>query len=111
LPLSFDLSAGRFAIRRFSVRPHCSEGFSLATHTANSSRATGSMPAPRSVSRTKQWRSFPAFNGTSAIAANSVFNVALAAIGVAGPLVEDQHPGEIVQVFHLAQLFVGQKIM
>jgi hypothetical protein len=35
----------------------------------------------------------------------------LAAIGVAGPLVEDQHPGEIVQVFHLAQLFVGQKIM
>jgi hypothetical protein len=35
----------------------------------------------------------------------------LAAIGVARPLVEDQHPGEVMQVFHLAQLFVGKKIM
>ena len=33
---------------------HCSNGFSLATHTANPSMATGSMPASRSVSRTKR---------------------------------------------------------
>ena len=32
-------------------------------------------------------------------------------VGVAGPLVEDQHPGEIRQIFGLAQLLVGQKIV
>src|SRR4029077_4234720 len=35
----------------------------------------------------------------------------LAAVGVARPFVEDQHPGEIVQGFHLAQLLVGKKIV
>jgi hypothetical protein len=35
----------------------------------------------------------------------------LAAVGVARPFVEDQHPGEVMQVFHLAQLLVGKKIM
>src|SRR6202158_1002873 len=35
----------------------------------------------------------------------------LAAVGVVRPFVEDQHPGEIVQVFHLAQSLVGKRIM
>src|SRR5258708_37807938 len=35
----------------------------------------------------------------------------LAAVGVARPLVEDQHPGEVMQVFPLAQLLVGKEIM
>ena len=35
----------------------------------------------------------------------------LASAGVASPLVENEHADKIMQVFHLAQLFIRQKIM
>ena len=35
----------------------------------------------------------------------------LAAVRVAQPFVEDQHPGEIMDVFDFAQLLVGQKVV
>jgi len=44
----------RYAFFPILSYSHCNKGFSLATHTAKPSIATGSMPASRSVSRTKQ---------------------------------------------------------
>jgi len=35
----------------------------------------------------------------------------LASVGVAGPLVEDQHPAKIAQIFHLPQRIVRQEIV
>jgi hypothetical protein len=35
----------------------------------------------------------------------------LPSVRIAGPFVEDQHAGEVMQVRDLAQLFAGQKVM